>query len=154
MITVCLSSSSHYRVYALRLSRPSLPTISADDLYRTPDDSQLSTYEVVNDLEKFDGGDVPYLGYIVAEIAASQFKPLFTVGDGSQTDTDEFTNGKLRPSSIYTFFLRAYPKTRGDSPARARRQGITSSSRQYVVFSSSGFSRTFETGKEFDRYTF
>lgn len=146
-------------MYALRLSSNTLPTVSTDDLFKTPDDNRLSTYEKVNELDPFDEETFPYLGYIVAEVAADQFKPLFTVGDGSQTDVKQFTNGKLQPNSMYTFFLRAYPKTRADFPSlRSRREGVTSSSRQYVVFSSSDFSRVFQTGEEeelsqFDRCT-
>ena len=135
-------------MYALRLSSNTLPTVSTDDLFKPPNNNRLSTSEKVNELDPFDDETFPYLGYIVAEVAADQFKPLFTVGDGSQTDVKQFSNGKLRPSSIYTFFLRAYPKTRADfSSLRTRRQGVTSSSRQYVVFSSSDYSRVFLTGK-------
>ena len=137
-------------MYGLRLSSSSLPSVSTDDLYSTPNDPQLSTYEIVNEkLDPFTDETLPYLGYIVAEVSASQFKPLFTVGDRSQTDVEQFSNEKLQPSSIYAFFLRAYPRTRGDFPSfRTRRQGVTSSSRQYVVFSSSDFSRIFQTGEE------
>ena len=136
-------------MYALRLSTISRPTVSPDNLFTTPDDSRFSTYDEVNVPDPFDNGKIPYLGYIVAEVAADQFKPLFTIGDGSQSDIEQYSNGKLQPSSVYTFFLRAYPKTRADFPPfRSRRQGVTSSARQYVIFSSSDFSRVFQTGED------
>ena len=140
---------SHYRVYAVRLSSSALPNTLPDVLFS--DDSQISTYdEAVSQPDPFDGKEAgPYLSYITAEIAASEFKPRFTIGDGSQTDRKEqFPNGALRASTHYTFFLRAYPKTRGDFlSSRARRQQAVNSNRQYVVFSSSGYTGISKTGK-------
>ena len=121
-----------------------LPATPPDELFT--DDSQISTYEAVSEADQTDG----YLAYITTEIDAALFKTRFTIGDGSQTDRKEqFPNAALRADSLYTFFLRAYPKTRGDFlSSRARRQS-GASSRQYVVFSSSGYTGISKTGKSY-----
>ena len=141
-----LPSHSHYRVYTIRLSSRSPPPVPPNSLYRSDDDSRLSTYDIVSEENPFEDSTSNYLGYIAAEIDAREFKPLFTIGDKSQTDVAAFANDKLHPSSPYTFFLRAYPKTRGDSPSRSKRQGGTPT-RQYVVFSTSNFSEVITTGE-------
>lgn len=143
-LSVLLLPCSHYRVYVVRLGTNSLPSDHPDSLFLESGGSQLSTIEVVNSNDPFRDG-TPFLGYIAYETEASKFEPLFTIGDESLSDVANFTNGKLRSNSLYTFFLRAYPKTRENVSFRAKRQGSTSS-RQYVVFSSSSFSAISKTG--------
>ena len=129
-------------MYVVRLAKRARPDIPPDELFS--DDSRISTYETVNIEDPFED---QYLAYITAEIDATLFKPRFTIGDGSQTDRKEqFPNAPLQANSFYTFFLRAYPKTRGDFPSsfRTRRE---SSSRQYAVFSSSDYTAVSYTGK-------
>ena len=138
------SHCSPYRVYVVPLSERALPGIPPDELFS--DDSRISTYDPVTQTVE-DPFESQYLAYIAAEIDATQFNTRFTIGDGSQTDREEqFPNGPLQANSLYTFFLRAYPKMRGDFPSsfRTRRE---SSSRQYVVFSSSGYTAISSTGK-------
>ena len=135
-------------MYVVRLLLRDLPDTPPDELFN--DDSQISTYEAVNVEDAFEGKTVRFLAYVTAEIDASQFKPRFTIGDGTQTDRkDQFPNAGLQADSLYAFFLRAYPKTKGDSlsSSRARRQSSSgASTRQYVVFSSSGYTRISKTG--------
>ena len=122
----------------------SLPATPPDELFS--DDSRISTYEAVNEPDPFEGKTDGYLAYVTAEIDATKFMPRFTIGDKSQTDRkDQFPNEALRADTLYTFFLRAYPKTRGDSSRARRQSGV--SSRQYVVFSSSGYTGISKTGK-------
>lgn len=121
-----------------------LPATQPDELFG--DDNRISTYEAVNVPDPFEGKSERYLAYITAEIDATQLKTRFTIGDGSQTDRKElFPNAALQANSLYTFFLRAYPKTRGDSSRTRRLSGVPN--RQYVVFSSSGYTGISKTGK-------
>jgi hypothetical protein len=123
-----------------------LPDTPPDELFS--DDRKISTYENVTVADPFEGRSDRYLAYITAEIDATQFKTKFTIGDGSQTEKELFPNAGLQADSLYTFFLRAYPKTRGDFPSsfRTRRQSSRASGRQYVVFSSSGYTAISKTG--------
>ena len=137
-----LPLSSHYQVMILRLSSPSAPTESPDNLY-----PRGYTFTNHTDAHTTVDSQVPY---IAAEMAGNLFTSVFTLGGGGETiGTGEtrYDNGKLTPGSYYSCFLRAFPKTFYDRPfKRRKRADDVLSKRQYDIFTSSNFLPVQQTG--------
>ncbi len=136
-----LPPCSHYQVIVLRLSsRASLPSESPDSLY--PRGYPFSTHAEVH------SEDTPR-PYIAAEVDGASLSLRFTLGLGGVTNGSNisYVNGRLSPGTLYTCFLRAFPKTFYDRPFKRRKRAAGLSLRQYDIFSSSNFLPAQETGE-------
>ncbi len=122
-------------------SRSSLPSQSPDILYPHgyPFTNHTNAHTIVDN----------QMPYIAAEIAGDLFSSVFVLGGGEVTmgTGGSYDNGKLTPGSLYSCFLRAFPKTFYDRPFKRRKRADDAlSKRQYDIFSSSDFLPVQETG--------